>query len=490
MLSRHARNNCFAICAVAAAIQPLSGCNSSSNSQNDTIFAQAIDGYIVGASVFCDDEATGGTTAAGNFTCPKNTQLMRISGGTDVGFDSEKTQGENAFLGELTAPGSLDYATPLSTLAVALSTLGNDDSELSFDDAENQLASTLGLSSLDLNADASKTMQVIKLNAQLHNITSSFSSTTDEYKITTTALANVFQKSFEGGTQSNLSADIEGVMTAVNSALASLAPDMALSSTNLAELIKLVSSANTAIESAANPNDIVELGAAYEHLRNIAFEINRSDSIIAVEGYYSNREYYSLKEFEDSQINFGSYRSIIDSYYADMYINEEAFRITKTLDKTQIGLGFKFVATSDKDSRRLSITTNHALISMEKDYTESLQVEFPSSALFHASVTDRYGVITNVTLNVNDGKIFNLRKGAWGINIEALNNAIENRGYASPFYSTGNFEVTFVMSGIGIGVVSDDESFAPETYSVTTNDTTVTGNGFRGYITVNHDGWW
>ncbi len=186
----------------AAALLVISAC--SSDNPDPGIGAQAIDGYIVGGSVYCDGIAHGITEAAGRLTCPTNTSLITVRGGADVGFNVGATTGDILFVGELRAPAHLGYVTPLSTLAVIMSSDVEGFDESKWEQSVNDLAATLGQSSLDLSADASKLIQLIKLNSQINQLISAFSQTEDDYLQVADVVAGLMRERGKQGAVTDL----------------------------------------------------------------------------------------------------------------------------------------------------------------------------------------------------------------------------------------------------------------------------------------------
>lgn len=111
---------------------------------------QAIDGYIVGATVFADgdndglldanDEAHTTTGANGLFTLVGGSGPLVLTGGTDISTGLP-------FAGTLRAPEGSSVVTPLTTLVAAIV-----DSGTSAEDAELQVEAALGLPDIDLTA--------------------------------------------------------------------------------------------------------------------------------------------------------------------------------------------------------------------------------------------------------------------------------------------------------------------------------------------------
>lgn len=107
-----------------------------------TTLGTAIDGYIVGATVFADEnndkvldagEASTTTGANGQFSLVGGNGPLVLIGGTDMSTGLP-------FAGILTAPEGSTVVTPLTTLIAALAELTGDVSV-----AENQIAASLGL---------------------------------------------------------------------------------------------------------------------------------------------------------------------------------------------------------------------------------------------------------------------------------------------------------------------------------------------------------
>jgi len=68
----------------------------------------------------------------------------------------------------MTEPTHLGYITPLSTIAVLMSSDESGYNPNKWSESVESLASALNQSSLDLSADATNTLQLIKLNASIH----------------------------------------------------------------------------------------------------------------------------------------------------------------------------------------------------------------------------------------------------------------------------------------------------------------------------------
>ncbi|HJS39716.1 MAG TPA: Ig-like domain-containing protein [Burkholderiales bacterium] len=118
--------------------------------QEGALHGQAIDGYIVGATVFADGnenglldlgEASATTDAGGNFTLMGGSGPLVMSGGVDISTG-------HAFAGVLRAPEGATVLTPLTTLVSGLRDLGQLPG-----DAESNVLSALGLDTLTVGGN-------------------------------------------------------------------------------------------------------------------------------------------------------------------------------------------------------------------------------------------------------------------------------------------------------------------------------------------------
>ena len=164
--------------------------------------------------------------------------------------------------------------------------------------------------------------------------------------------------------------------------------------------------------------------------------------------------------------------------------------VTQSLENTAIGLGFSFEATSSGDKRRLSVTTDDALLSALEGSPASLTISFPQNAVFNYTSTDQYGVMTEARISIDDARVFDAENGIYGISLQSLENALEKKGIEGFFSQEGNYKLTTAISDIGVRSFDSDGNYvASSVYSIEAADTTVTGNGFQGYVTVVDYGW-
>ncbi len=248
------------------ALLVLGACSSSSDR---TLDSQAIDGYIVKGAVFCDEESSGITAIEGRLSCPKNTVLVTVSGGWDVGFDSTAETSNVVFVGELRAPASLGYVTPLSTVAVqmASTTEGGYQADL-WDQKVRALGMALGDDALDLTKDPSdivNSQSLIRFNAQIHQIISTFARSEMEYASAIAAFATVVSKNAQEGTTVGLQDNLAETLAAINEALPTDSYLMILTPTQIASSAVTVTATNQIIDAAVtegNPVTVAPEAAA------------------------------------------------------------------------------------------------------------------------------------------------------------------------------------------------------------------------------------
>ncbi len=464
--------------------QVLVGCNSDNNTTSEPfITARAIDGYLVGASVFCDGVAAGGTGAAGLLICPPGTGLIHVENGSDVGFDETATSGGIPFVGQLSAPGSVSQLTPLSTLAVAMASDEQGFHADRFDAAVTNLASALGQSSLDLDADASTLMQVVRLNAQLHQILTANSSAVDEYVLATQTLAGVFQSIVDTDNSYDLAQGVEDVMVALNDRLVAGNAPTAVTSEALDRRIEQVKNTNIVINDATSPDPVTV--AASSNPQNFgALSVKRDETAIRLFNEWNGYSEVTLDSFEDdTQVN-GRYQTVLTDSLEGLAIGNHAFKVARDLDSVRASVGIELHSTITGDRRLLSFTTSDVLLSATEGDSATIEVQLPEGSLIHGRGVNEDGVETLVTIRTTKIKIFRSANGAMTTDFNEIDEALEKEGLGDLLTRSGNYQLTVVLAGIQINELQDGEYFWPDVLSVDAGDGTVTGMGFRGYLTI------
>jgi len=468
----------------AASLSIITGCDSSSGGVDavaTTLSSKAIDGYIVGAQVYCDSTAHGSTQSAGTLDCPEKTILARISGGSDVGFDQTATTGGTPFVGELQAPADLGYVTPLSTLAVHLSSTDAGYNAARWNNSVAMLAQSLGQSELDLSADAASVMQLVRLNAQLHQIFTSFSVSKLDYAITAKSFSKVIEQHANAGTPLPVAASIDYTLQALNDQLFIDEPRLYKSEAELQQLINNVAKVNASIQQSLTP-ELIAATAAKNGIQDPAITINRSDVLMSLESYWQEGQQVSLENFESDKQSFGRYLTRVPQYLDILRINQNAFEINDDLKQQKVSIAISIRATDADDQRSLSLISNDVYISATAGDSSSLSIDLPENGLLHASGTSYSGVSTQTTVKLKQSNTFQSQSGNISVNTFSARSELSSIGIEDIFNQSGNFEITIAINGIKINESLDKTITTARQYEVSSGNHVVTGSGFRGYV--------
>ncbi len=466
------------------ALLALGACSSSNTSEAPTLDSQAIDGFIVGGAVFCDGDEAGETSAGGHLSCPANTVLVTVRGGMDVGFDASATASDMPFTGELRAPADLGFVTPLSTVAVQMaSTETGYDAQL-WDEKVAQLAAALGDPTLDLAADSSKDMQLIRFNAQLQQVLSSFARSEAEYGQAIEALATVITARAAVGATIDLENDVTGTMTAINAALLNKFSPLAQSASKLEASTLAVQSANLAIAEASSPG-LVAASAVGATVARAVVTIDRSAQSVFL-GSYNDAQYaeisISIDDFEDSTLSNGSYQTQVGKGLAEVGYSNEVLKFSQDMDNVQVTMGFELKSTVAGDPRRLSFYSDDIRLSATANRPDSLVITLPDGATFHAIGTDTLGTITSAEVLIDDKDTFSNRDEYFSVNYDSVMDKLESLGFEDIFESSGNYEMTLIIGGIQLKERSGLDVVPATRYAITVGSRQVSGAGFKGYM--------
>lgn len=479
--------------AVAVASTLLSACGS--DSPEPDITAQAIDGYIVGADVFCDGVAHGKTGAAGRLSCPPDTQMITVRGGADVGFDENATTGDILFVGELSAPADLGFVTPLSTLAVEMSTDEEGFDPSRWTQSVNDLASTLSQSSLDLSADASEVIQLIKLNAQVNQLISAYASTESEFRLVTKEVAGLMQQRARLGAVTDLQDGLANTMASLNGRLLVKAPGLAQSQSKLDVNVIAVQSTNKAIAEGGSP-ELVAMAAVGSIVERAAVTIDREVSSLqfyyrsgVFSGEFGNQGYtpISVDDFENPVTSAGSYTTVVDEYINGIAYNNRALQFNQSFDNAKVSMAFEIKALDAGDKRSLSFSTSDVFLTADMNDASSLVLSLPSDAKFRAHGVNSDGSTTTTEILVDEAATFSSQSGLIDVSFGEVNGKLKAIGFRDIFESSGNFQVTLVISGLHFNERTGSSIVPAQYYTIGNGATRITGAGFQGFITLNLD---
>jgi len=483
----------------------LAGCGGDSGGTEASapLAARAVDGFIVGGSVACDGLPNGGTTAGGRFVCPADTLLASVRGGADVGFDENATSGGIPFVGELVAPAVLGWVTPLSTLAVAMATDERGYDRAGFAAAVDALASTFGQSDLDLSADPTRGVQLVRLNAQVHQVLAAFSATESEYIEASTVLAGLVVESAGAGRAYNLGSGVGEILEAVNSRLTVSGSALSKGDAALREVIAQVQDVNTAIDGAARP-DLVFGAAVAAPVAGQALTIERDEVLF---GYRSLSERggagsgaVSIEEFESDEIAGTAYAELgaLYSYEitsiehhatllegsGELFLESDAFSIERDLVEQTVSIGFSLDATDDEDERAIAVTTSDARVSARRGESDSLAIALPAGAELRVRSVSDEATVTTATIVLKEEHEFTAEAGSVNLSFWRIDRELERRGFGDLTERAGNYRMTVAIGGVRINERDHGEVTRAAVRSVDAGSEVVSGSGFEGYVTL------
>ena len=465
----------------AATLLVLSACGS--DNPEPIISAQAIDGYIVGGTVYCDDVVHGKTEAAGRLTCPLNTRLITVRGGADVGFDDMATTGDILFVGELRAPADLGYLTPLSTLAVIMSSDDEGYDESKWSQSVADLAATLGQSSLDLTADASQVIQLIKLNSQINQLISAFGQTEDDYRLVTIEVAGLMSERARLGTITDLEEGLANTMAALNGRLA-LVSELDLEQSELDISVINVQAVNTAIAEGGS-RELVAMTATGSIVEQAAVTIDRSaQSVGFLDANNVEISSVSLEEFESPVVSAGRYSTGVSSDINGITYDSRVLQFNKSFNNAQVSMAFEFKSLDTGDQRSLSFSTGDVSLTADINDASSLVLSLPPKAKFTAHGTDLNGSTTTTEVLVDEAATFSSAGGEINVTFGEVNDKLRKLGFRDILETSGNFQLTMIISGLHINERTGPSVAPAQYYTIGTGATRITGAGFQGYITL------
>jgi len=461
----------------------LAGCGSSSSDSNinDVQSVQAVDGYIVGGQSMCDDEPSGATSQGGLFVCPGESILASVRGGMDVGFDDSRTDGGLPFIGEMVGPTELGFVTPLSTLAVGLSTQNGVFNPEIWDSSVQVLSDTFGEPDLDLSEDPTIELTLVRLNAMVHQVISSFATSTDDYVVVTMSFIDVIRASSSANQSLPLDGNIGITMNAINTQLMTDAPELVKSDAELNNDIQNLIAASAAFQQAQTPES-VSSAVIDSEINRSAITIDRNNAVLGFYDYYSgNFTEVAVSSFENSNQFNGRYETYID-YFDYLLINHDALVIEENIDRKRISIALNIQATDEGDTRSLTVVSSDVYLSAEQGDSSSITIDVEAGGLFNANSTSSTGVVTDTTIELETTDTFTSREGEVSVNTRSIRRELVELGFEDIFEYPGNFEVTVVISGVTVNEYDNGEESLAQQFTVEAGNLAVTGSGFQGFI--------
>lgn len=479
---------------VAAAALAITACNGSS-SPTEASPSFAIDGYIVGADVFCDDSANGITAAAGEFSCDAGTQISKISSGYDVGFDDTATTGTTPFTGVLSAPASATYVTPMSTLSleIALADTSLEDFTLeNYEAAQTTLADTLGIEVESLSANPADDLVVAQTNSMIHQILIAFAPSVSAYEEAVAAFATVISEAGASSNVISLTTSVDETVAAINSNLELSQSNLAKSVTELSQAQANVSSANEAISEAVSHTAVAEK-AQEAVLASAPVTVNRADATVSlysnssctVEGSGDSMTTLDIVDFENPLQANGRYDAQLTSSMKCVSYDTDVFEFNQSINDAQVTVAFEVKSVNTNDDWSVSIFSDDVIVTATRGDSDSLAVSFLSNnASFDISATDTDGVVTRAAIET-DGETFRSDRDALYLDLDRVNQKLSDVGFADVLSRDGDYIVTLVIEGPLVNEQDGTTITSAQEYTVTVDNETVTGSGFQGYVSVN-----
>ena len=469
-----------ALSAVAVAVS-LAACDGSSSSSGSSaaLESQAIDGYIVGATVMCDGDGSGATGAMGVLTCPDGTVLVKVRGGQDVGFDEDPSN-DKPFVGQLLAPADLGYVTPLSTVAVEMS--GGEDGfdASSFGGSVMSLGETLGMSGLDLGVNPAENLELAGANAKINQIITGFGATADDYAAAVAAMAAHVENVAAMGGQIDTTSGVAEIMAAIN---ASLPAELRLGQADLDALVSDVAEINGRIDAARSPTDIGG-EVAKSPVATPAMSIKRDATLMKYSADAGAAPVMiDLDGFESNTLDGDQYATVI-SGSGQLSIDQNGFAIDRTLDDKRVDLGFSLEATGAGDNRTLSVATTEARVDATEGDVGSLVVTMPAGSEVFVGSTSKSGTTSRAKITLENEHSFALDNGDVDVSFWRISDELEANGLNDITSERGNYEMTIVVGGVRIDETDGGERMTPTNRSVTAGNLSVSGAGFSGFVTV------
>ncbi len=463
----------------------LGACNSGTETTNSDseITGQAIDGYIVGGTYYCDGKMTGSTQAAGKYSCSEGTKIAKVNGGSDTGYDENATTSDYAFTGTLLGPTTIKYVTPLSTLITQLAggEANYDSSKL--DSSIATAKTVLNLSSIDLDISPAQNVSNAKANSAVHAFVSAISSTTEDYAAAMEAFAQVVQDQSESNQQIDISGSdgdkIKQIVQKVQTKLQVLRPEQA---SNI-DPDTVSSSLATVLTTITNTTNVSQLTPSSTYIPNPALAFSADEGILSFTGPNDQTYSYTMSEYENATKNSqGDHIAILPNGIRHISLDNSLIQVKKTLTNASIDFAFSIAAENSKE--KLNVIARGLKVSMVADDPSSIKVTVPNGKVWQVQSISKDGTSTRADIVKNGDRIFSSSNGGININMDDIADELTKKGHPDLTKETGNYKVTLVIGGIQVAKLSGSNTKPAGSYIVETNDTSLSAQGLRGYVTV------
>lgn len=470
---------------LAAIATIVAGCSGGSGSSAlNFITAQAVDGYIVNGQVYCDAMANGVTTQGGEFQCPTDSQVMRVLGGNDVGFTTDATTAGIPFYGELAGPTTLDFITPLTTLAYHMSTSSDGYDASKWDESLATVRQGLNIQSPDITASPVTNIELVRFNSSIHQVIDSFTLTQTDYPLVASSFANLLEAQASQGAVLDLESGLAQTMSLLNDRLQQENNSLYQSEAQIINSTEMVQAVNSQVFQAETPVAVGQVVSGIDSSDSpVALILDRSNTIVSLSTYFSSiQSNLSIDDFENSEKLNDQFTTQIGDNLDTIQINKNAFSVEADLFEEPISIGVSIISTDTGDSRSLQMVTDDALLSASAGDPNSIVLSFPESAVMHLSGVGSNGISTETSVEIAGKQVYTTNNSHLDVSTRNARRELDQLGFTDILDSSGNFQLTIVFGGIKIRQTSASGTEDARRYSVRTSDNSVTGTGFRGFV--------
>jgi len=489
----YAIKSLFLTATLALGCTILSACSSDSSTDPEpqdpepTITGQAIDGYIVGGTVFCDGVENGFTGAAGRYSCPNGTKVVRVQGGVDVGFDQAATTSTVSFNGVLVGSGSYKYITPVTTLAIELSG-GEENYDASrLNSSIEAIKKVLNIEVLDPNQNPAENIAMARLNAQLHLIVGTLSSTRDEYKKVMGSLADLIESKAESSETINVNGSDE---TKFSETMQDLNNILIVKHSEITVNIDIEIVIVFVLDGVKDLENIETTGGIKPKpaLSDYALTFSTTQGLVNLTSQDDVTFSYDVTDYEnDNRNGQGKYVAVLNRGIKRISLDKSLIDVKKTLTDESVDVAFSIQGDPKiGDPRELNVIARDIKVSMVKGDSSSIKVKIPDGTIWRVEGTSVDGTITQVDVEKDGDRIFSSNNDGINLDFDYVSDELHKKGHPDLTREIGNFRITYIISGLALGRTTDTEKKSAGVYIVDigNDDDHLAGQGLRGFVTV------
>jgi hypothetical protein len=492
MNDSRARNSILYSLTLAISCTIIGACSSGSSSDTAStepapelaVTGQAVDGYIVGGRTFCDEVEKEVTKAAGRYSCPKGTKIVKVFGGVDVGYDEAATTSDVAYNGTLIGPASFKNITPVTTLATELAGGEENYDSAKLNAAISKIKNVLNIKSLNLNNNPAADIEMARLNAQLHRIVGTLSASKDEYEKVNSSLADLIEEKAQSSETIDINGSDESKFTQTLQDLIQIVKEQHsdiefINDVNTDTVIDAILNDVKEIQKANNPSDLKPKPTFRDH----ALAFSTEQGIVRFTGQDDETFSYSVKEFEDKKKNNqGEHIAVLSRSIKRISLDKSMIQVEKAL--TNATVDFAFSLAAENDPRALNVIAKDIKVSMVEGDSGSIDVTIPDGTIWQVQGISKDGTSTQVDVEKDGDRIFSSSEDGINLDFDYVSEQLQKKGHPDLTQETGNFRVTCVISGIEVARLSGSKKKQAGIYIVRTDDSLLRGRGLSGFVTM------